>query len=123
MLTKKETQPVRDLLRNAAGYFKEDEKRLGSQKLWDATVAALALIAEERGWAGETEDDHWDIIDRLTAGYYDPDEAWLDAGYLVALSMQEYAAGGFAEDYEFIVGVPGGIWFVEELLKIAERPV
>ena len=123
MLTKTQTQPIHDLLQDAEWHFEDDEKRLGSQKLWDATVAALALIAEERGWASETEEDHWDIIDRLTAGYSDPDEAWLDAGYLVALGLQEYAAGGFAEDYEFIVAVPGGIWFVEELLKIAERPV
>ena len=49
MLTKTQTQPIRDLLQDAEWHFEDDEKRLGSQKLWDATVAALALIAEERG--------------------------------------------------------------------------
>ena len=122
MLTKAQTQPIRDLLQAAQWHFEDDEKRQGSQKIWDATVAALTLIAEERGWACETEDDRWDIIDRLTAGYSDPDEAWLDAGYSVALDLQEYAAGGFAEDYEFIVAIPGGIGFIRELLKIAEQP-
>ncbi len=121
MLTKAQTQPIRDMLQAAQWHFEDDEKREGSQKIWDATVAALTLIAEERGWACKTEDDHWIIIDHLTAGYSDPEEAWLDAGYGTALDLQEYAAGGFAEDYEFIVAVPGGIGFVRELLKIAEQ--
>ncbi len=121
MLTKTQTQPVRDLLQDAQRHFEDDEKRLGSQKLWDAAVAALELIAEERGWPCKTKEDHWDMIDHLTSGFSDPEEAWLDAGYGTVLDLQEYAAGGFAEDYEFIVSVPGGIGFVHELLKIAER--
>ena len=120
MLTKAQTQPIRDLLQAAQWHFEDDEKRQGSQKIWDAAVAALTLIAEERGWACKTEDDRWDIIERLHA---ESPELWLDAGYGTALGLQEYAAGGFAEDYEFIVAVPGGIWFVQELLKIAEQPV
>ena len=122
MLTKRETQPIRDMLQDAEWHFEDDEKREGSQKVWEATVAALGLIAEERGWACETEDDHWGIIDRLTAESANPDHESLDAGYITALGHQEYATGGFAEEYEFIVSVPAGVWFVAELLKIAEIP-
>ena len=51
MLTKAQTQPIRDLLQAAQWHFEDDEKRLGSQKIWDAAVAALTLIAEE-AWVG-----------------------------------------------------------------------
>ncbi len=74
MLTKAQTQPVRDMLQAAQWHFEDDEKRLGSQKIWDAAVAALTLIAEERGWACESEDDRWDIIERLHAEF---PELWL----------------------------------------------
>ena len=67
MLSTAQTQPIRDLLQAAQWHFEDDEKRQGSQKLWEAAVAALALIAEERGWACETKEDHWDIIGRLHA--------------------------------------------------------
>ena len=119
MLTKTQTQPIHDLLQDAEWHFEDDEKRLGSQKLWDATVAALALIAEERGWASETEDDHWDIIDQLHA---ESPELWLDAGYGTALIHKDHASGGYREEIEFILSVPGGIDFVQDLLEIAERP-
>ena len=118
MLTKTQTQPVRDLLQAAQWHFEDDEKRRGSQKLWDATVAALTLIADERGWACQTEDDHWAIVDRLQAE--SPKHEWLDAGYITALSYQEYVSGVVAEDGELGLALPGGVWFVNELLEIAE---
>ena len=118
MLTKRETQPIRDMLQDAEWHFEDDEKREGSQKLWEATVAALGLIAEERGWACETEDDHWGIIDHLQAE--SPKHEWLDAGYITALSYQEYVTGIVAEDDELGLALPGGVWFVNELLEILE---
>ena len=121
MLTKAQTQPIRDMLQAAQWHFAVDEKRQGSQKIWEATAAALGLIANERGWAGKTDDDHWDIIDRLTDECSDPEDTWLDAGYGVALDLQNYGGGGFAEGYEFILSVPSGIEFVQELLEIAEQ--
>ena len=116
MLTKAQTQPIRDLLQAAQWHFEDDEKRLGSQKIWDATVAALWLIAEERGWACEAEDDRWDIIERLHAEYPD---LWLDAGYGAAQGHQDHASGIFMEEIEFILAVPAAVDFVEELLEIA----
>ena len=121
MLTKTETQPIRDMLQAAEWHFEDDEKREGSQKLWAAAAAALRLIAEERGWACETEDDHWDIVDRLTAESVKPGHESLDAGYITALSYQEYVSGIVAEDGgELGMALPGGVWFVNELLGIVE---
>ena len=119
MLTKAQTQPIRDLLQAAQWHFEDDEKRQGSQKIWNATVAALTLIAEERGWACQTKEDHWDVIGRLHA---ESPELWLDAGYGTALIHKDHASGGYREEIEFILSVPGGIDFVQDLLKIAERP-
>ena len=51
MLTKAQTQPIRDLLQAAQWHFEDDEKRQGSQKIWAATVAALTLLAEG-AWVG-----------------------------------------------------------------------
>ena len=119
MLTKTQTQPVRDLLQAAQWHFEDDEKRRGSQKLWDATVAALTLIADERGWACQTEDDHWNIVDRLQAEL--PGHEWLDAGYGVAQGHRDHIAGVLMEDYELILAIPDGVDFVEELLEIAEE--
>ena len=118
MLTKAETQHVRELLQAAQWHFEDDEKREGSQKIWDATVAALELIAEERGWACKTEDDHWAILDHLQAE--SPKHEWLDAGYSTALSYQDYVSGVVADDRELGMALPGGVWFVSELLEIAE---
>ncbi len=118
MLTKAQTQPIRDMLQAAQWHFEDDEKRLGSQKIWDAAVAALTLIAAERGWACESEDDRWDIIDRLHAEF---PELWLDAGYGTALIHKDHASGGYREEIEFILSVPGGIEFVGDMLEIAEH--
>ena len=69
--------------------------------------------------ACKTEDDRWDIIERLHA---ESPELWLDAGYGTAQGLQEYASGGFAEDYEFIVAVPGGIGSFRSCLKSRSNP-
>ena len=118
MLTKAQTQHVRDLLQAAQWHFEDDEKRDGSQKIWDATVAALKLIAGERGWTCETKEDHWNIIERLMAEL--PEHEWLDAGYGTAQGHRDHVAGILMEDIEFILAIPGGVDFVEELLEIAE---
>ena len=122
MLTRAQTQPVRDLLQAAEWHFDDDEKRLGSRKLWEAAASALSIIAEERGWPCATADDRFDIIHRLMAEASDPTCEWLDAGYLTALIHKDHADGGYREEIEFILTVPAGVDFVHQLLKIAEQP-
>ncbi len=93
----------------------------GCGKVWAAAEFALSLVAESRGWPCETEDDHFDLLERLQAEsgkYEDPD---IVAGYSLAGTYRDGAEYGFLEDYVIKGGLPSVGRFITELLSYVQE--
>ena len=93
----------------------------GCGKVWAAAEFTLSLVAKSRGWPCETEDDHFDLLERLqaeTGKYEDPD---IVAGYLLACSYRDGAEYGFLEDYVIKGGLSSVRRFITELLSLTQE--
>ena len=93
----------------------------GCGKVWAAAEFALSLVAKSRGWPCETEDDHFDLLERLqaeTGKHEDPD---IVAGYLLACSYRDGAEYGFLEDYVIKGGLSSVRRFITELLSLTQE--
>lgn len=124
MLTQDRTQAIESLFKESDLAFAAGDDKRGSQKLWDAAECALSIVAASRSRPGQTEDDHFDILESLMAekdrkgdGYDGYD---LISGYLVAGSFQNNADYGFMEGYELEGSRRSVRHFVNELLPFAE---
>ena len=99
--------------------FATGDREDGCRKLWAAVAFVLSLVADKRGWPCQTEDDHFNLLERLqseTGKYEDPD---IVSGYLVACSYRDNAEYGFMEDYAVKRRLPVVRDFVRELLSLA----
>ena len=100
--------------------FAMGDNQHGCAKVWAAAEFALSVVAESRGWPCQTEDDHFDLLERLqakTGKYEDPD---ILAGYSLACTYRDGAEYGFLEDYVIKRGLPYVRIFITELLSLAK---
>ena len=101
--------------------FAMGDSQGGCGKVWAAAEFALSLVAESRGWPCETEDDHFDLLERLqaeTGKYADHD---IVAGYSLAGTYRDGAEYGFLEDYVIKGGLPSVRRFITELLSLTQE--
>jgi hypothetical protein len=98
MLTPESIRAAHSLVKEADRAFAVGDARLGSQRLWDAAAALVAIIAKQRGWPHQTPDDLGDAAERLSEQCgYTPD---LGAEFGAAEYLLENARHGFMRPYE-----------------------
>ena len=121
MLSPKQSRNVQRVLWEADLALGQQEFRVASQKIWDATALAIQFVAAERGWPHATFEEIYAAGRKIAREQADEFSAESELNY--AECLRANAQWKIFEDYEVIEDWDLAPSFIERILGRPARQI